>query len=568
MFFCEVHIYGQLVQLMTAKSLFFTLLFCVIFSLTSFGQSLEQWKKVIDSGFVAMDKGNYSVALEYLMKSQIAAEKNNWHQEHFEIKNNLGIIYLDLGDYGEALNNYLDAYTIAINHLDQKKEMTVLNNIAVLYSIEKNFEKGKEYYLKAYDIAKAENDSKKIVMYSVNLARVANSTNDLKSGKRYIDEAMQHLKGEEPNSVARIQVEITHAEHLLLTGDVAVAKEILFSLFEKTKKNKHKSYHISIITHLARIFLQEGKTDKCIYYLQLALQNVKDLDMKLNILETLSEVYTEKKDFEKALSFKNRFVEIKDSLSTIHKSKLYENNKVKFEVQNYKNELHNSLEKSNTERKIFFAAVAIFIILFFLVFRMFRNRAIKQEQKKIIAEREQKIIALELEKEKNENLLLEKHVKEIENEALLEQETLKNEIEQKNRKLSAKALYLSGRNEMIEEIVNSLSELPDVSQNIKLKNRIKSLKEHLKTDSEWDNFIVHFEEVNQGLLSTLKEKHPDLSSNDIRFICYVYMNLSLKEISTIFNITQEACRKRKERIFKKMEIDKDVSFYDYLSKLS
>ncbi|RZK09629.1 MAG: hypothetical protein EOO46_13290, partial [Flavobacterium sp.] len=112
------------------------------------------------------------------------------------------------------------------------------------------------------------------------------------------------------------------------------------------------------------------------------------------------------------------------------------------------------------------------------------------------------------------------------------------------------------------------SELPDVSQNIKLKTHIKTLKEHLKTDSEWDNFIVHFEEVNQGLLSTLKEKHPNLSSNDIRFICYVYMNLSLKEIGTIFNITQEACRKRKERIFRKMQIDKDISFYDYLSRLA
>jgi len=552
---------------MNVKSLLFTLFFCLISRTITFGQSLEQCKKTIDSGFVAMDKGNYSVALEYLMKSQIVAEKNNWYQELFEIKNNVGIIYLDLGDYGEALNHYLDAYTIAINHLDRKREMTVLNNIAVLYSIEKNFEKGKEYYLKAYNIAKAENDSKKIVMYSVNLARVANSTNDLKRGKLYIEEAMQNLKDEAPNSVARIQVDITHAEHLLLTGDTEVAKEILFSLYDKTKQNKHKSYHISIISHLARIFLKEGKTDKCIFYLQLALQNVKDLDMKLNILETLSEVYAQKKDFQKALNFKNRLVAIKDSISTIHKSKLYENNKVKFEVQNYKNELNNSLEKSRTERVIFIVAICVFIILLFLVFRIFRNRAIKQEQKKIIAEREQKIIALELEKEKNENLLLEKHVKEIENEALLEQETLKNEIEQKNRKLSAKALYLSGRNEMIEEIVNSLSELPDVSQNIKLKNRIKSLKEHLKTDSEWDTFIVHFEEVNQGMLSTLKEKHPNLSSNDIRFICYVYMNLSLKEISTIFNITQEACRKRKERIFRKMEIDKDISFYEYLSRL-
>lgn len=553
---------------MNIKYLLFALFFSFIFNVSTFGQSLEQCKKIIDSGFVAMDKGNYSVALGYLAKSQIIAEKNNWYLQVFEIKNNVGIIYLDLGDYGESLNNYMDAYTIAINHLDRKKEMTVLNNIAVLYSIEKNFEKAKEYYLKAYNIAKAENDKQKIVMYSVNLARVANSVNNPKKSKLYIDEAMQLLGEEKPGSIARIQVEITLAEYLLLIGDTKEAKKILYSLYDQTKQNNHKSYHISILSHLARIFLQEGNQDKCIFYLRLALKNVNDLDMKLNILQTLSEVYADKKDFQKAFGFKSRMIQIKDSVSSANKGKLYESNKVKFEVQNYKNELNNSVEKSRTERKIFIAAAIIFIILFFLVYRMFRNRAIKQEQKKIIAESQQKIIALELEKEKNENLLLEKHLKEIENEALLEQETLKNEIEQKNRKLSAKALYLSGRNEMIEEIVDSLSELPDVSQNLKLKNHIKSLKEHLKTDSEWDNFIVHFEEVNQGLLSNLKEKHPNLSSNDIRFICYVYMNLSLKEIGTIFNITQEACRKRKERIFRKMQVDKDISFYDYLSKLA
>lgn len=553
---------------MNIKSLLFTLLFCLIHNLIVFGQTFDQCKKTIDSGFVAMDKGNYSVALEYLMKSQIVAEKNNWYLELFEIKNNVGIIYLDLGDYGESLNNYLEAYTIAINHLDQKKEMTVLNNIAVLYSIEKNFEKGKEYYLKAYNIAKSENDKKKIVMYSVNLARVANSVNDPKNAKLYIDEARQNLEGEKPGSIPQVQVEITFAEYLLLIGDTKEAKKILFSLYGQTKQNNHKSYHISILTHLARIFLKEGNQEKCIFYLRLGLKNVNDLDMKLNILQTLSEVYAEKKDFEKALSFKNRMIQIKDSVLSVNKGRLYESNKVKFDVQNYKNELNNSLVKSRTERKVFISAVVVFVVLLLLVYRIFRNRAIKQEQKKIIAEREQKIIALELEKERNENLLLEKHVKEIENEALLEQETLKSEIEQKNRKLSAKALYLSGRNEMIEEIVDSLSGLPDVSQNLKLKNHIKSLKEHLKTDSEWDSFIVHFEEVNQGLLSTLKEKHPNLSSNDIRFICYVYMNLSLKEIGTIFNITQEACRKRKERIFRKMQIDKDLSFYEYLSRLT
>lgn len=556
---------------MNVKYFFFTLITCLIFHMNSFGQTLEQFKKTIDSGFVAMDKGDYSVALEYLTKSQIVAEKNSWNQQIFEIKNNIGIIYYNLSDYGEALNYYLEAYAVAIKYLDPIREMAVLNNIGGMYAMEKKFMKAKEYYLKAYTTAKEENNSIKMSLYAINMARAENSLNNPKEAKKYVEEAREILANhhqEKEHQVLVIQAEATLAECLLLEGKLEQAKDILLKLYTRTKKVKEREYNMTILNHLAHIYSLEGNIDKTIFYLRLALQNCRDLDRKADFFNSLSEAYAKKNDFRNALEAKNEMVKTRDSLAKLNNDKLYENNKVKFEIQNYKNDLNSQREKSSVERKIFISAIVIFMVLLFLIYRMFRNRSVKQEQKKIIAEREQKIIALELEKEKNENLLLEKHVKEIENEALLEQETLKNEIEQKNRKLSARALYLSGRNEMIEEIVDSLSQLPDVSQNIKLKTHIKTLKEHLKTDSEWDNFIVHFEEVNQGLLSTLKEKHPNLSSNDIRFICYVYMNLSLKEIGTIFNITQEACRKRKERILRKMQIDKDISFYDYLSRLT
>jgi hypothetical protein len=174
-------------------------------------------------------------------------------------------------------------------------------------------------------------------------------------------------------------------------------------------------------------------------------------------------------------------------------------------------------------------------------------------------------MALQLEKEKNENLLLEQQIKEKESTALLEQERLKNEIEARNRKLSAKALYLSGRNELIEDILSSVSGTTELTKNPELAGHIKTLKTHLKTNDEWDSFLTHFEEVNHGFLSRLKAAQPALTANDVRFITYIYMNLSTKEIASMLNITPEACRKRKERLATKMELPEDVSLYDYLS---
>ena len=193
--------------------------------------------------------------------------------------------------------------------------------------------------------------------------------------------------------------------------------------------------------------------------------------------------------------------------------------------------------------------------------------SLKNKQKKLIAERNEHILALELEKEKRELLLVEKQFNENSALSLLEQERLKNEVELKNRKLSAKALYLSGRNIMIEEVLSGLTELLHASKNNSLVEYIETLKNHLKTDNEWDSFITHFEEVNQGFLISLKAKHPNLTSNDIRFLSYIYMNLSTKEIASMLNITQDSCRKRKERISAKMELEKDINLYDYLASM-
>jgi len=149
--------------------------------------------------------------------------------------------------------------------------------------------------------------------------------------------------------------------------------------------------------------------------------------------------------------------------------------------------------------------------------------------------------------------------------ALLEQERLKNEIEAKNRQLASKALSISSRNELIEDIIDALSRESEISGNENLKKRIFELKNHLKKESEWDEFFTHFEEVNHGFLNSLKENNPELTSNDVRYLSYVYMNLSTKEISSLLNITAEACRKRKERIIKKMNLKEDIDLYSYLS---
>lgn len=350
------------------------------------------------------------------------------------------------------------------------------------------------------------------------------------------------------------------AESNLLLGHTKLAREQSESLLKQKEDVKYNDIGVPLREIIAKSYFTENNFDKAIETAKGILKLNLNLDTKRRIFELLTTIYMKNKSYEMVIKYKDSIISADSKLNEIKNGRLFENTKVKFEMQNYKNQVAIKEEKIAAERKIIYSILAVFIAAVTATILFFR-------QKKLIAERNQRITALELEKKKKDNLLLEKQFKENETNSFLEQERLKNEIEARNRKLSAKALYLSDRNQLIEDIITSLSKKPKLSKDLTLVNQIKTLKNHLKADDEWDSFITHFEEVNHGFLTRLKMLHPNLTSNDVRFLAYIYMNLSVKEIASILNITIEACRKRKDRMAAKMEIPENENLYDYISAL-
>lgn len=526
--------------------------------------TIARCELLIKTGIEAMWEKNYVKSLELLTEAKSLAEKNHWYKQLFLANNNIGANYYQMLDYGEALKYYLESYNIAIKELEPKYEMVVLNNIAILYSKEKKNDQAKYYFKKAYEIAKENKDYLKTGLYAMNLATVCHETNNLAEGKKYVIESLPYLK-KDPGFYA--MAEVTLAQNDLLSGNPKQAREKAEYLYANTKDLQYNNVGVLILLVIIEAHLDEGNYALAEANAFKLLASNPDLDTKKTVFELLSKTYGKSKSFEKALQYKDSIIAAEIKLNELKNGRVFENNSVKFEIQDYKNQITINEEKRSAERQWFFYIITFIIAIVTIIILILRNILIKHKQRKLIAERNQKVTALELEKEKTENLLLEKQISEKETTALLEQERLKNEIEARNRKLSAKALYLSGRNQLIEDVITSLSQLPELSKNQSLAGHIKQLKGHLKTDNEWDSFITHFEEVNHGFINQLKHLHPSLTSNDIRFISYIYMNLSSKEIASMLNITAEACRKRKERIVSKMELAEDVSLYDYLSSI-
>ncbi len=532
-------------------------LFISLFWLTTVSAAdSKQCDSLIKTGVELMLKKNHVKSLELLSNARNMAEKNKWYKQLFLAQNNIGNNYYMLLDYGEALKQYLISYQIAVKHLDPQHEMIVLNNIAILYGKEKKFEKSNEYFYKAFLIAQKSNDSLKMGLYSMNLGSLANDENKLRKARNYFNDALRYTQRPE----VKIPAQIGLSANDLLLGETNRARLRAIALLPKLKEEQDIDHRISLSTIIAKTYLKENNLSAALQWTNNALAEKPDLENKMELFKHLSDIYFRLKSYDLAFQYKDSINVSNNELNRIKNGKLYESSEVKFQIQNYKEKISENEAKIKSERNIFYSIILVIVLGIIILILIFRNQLIKNKQKALIIQREQELISFKLEKEIADNaLLLEK-----ERTALLEQERLQNEIELRNQKILSRGLYQSGRNQLLQDILKSLSNIPQLSENGTVINDIRALKEHLKTEEGWDNYVRHFDDVNQGFIKKLTEKHPDLTTTDIRYISYVYMNLDTKEIATMLNITPVACRKRKERIEKRLQLPEHLSLNAYL----
>ncbi|TWV96889.1 tetratricopeptide repeat protein [Chitinophaga pinensis] len=519
---------------------------------------------LIQQGIDAMMSKKFVSAITLLTEAQHQSADNHWPRQLFLATNNIGLTYYFMLDYGEALRNYLDAYKIAMEEKDATLEMTVLNNIAILYSKEKNYDKAQEYFLKAYTIAKEKNDKIRIGNYALNLGIVHTEIHQLEKAREYLRESVSYLQNE-PRRL--ISARYAYAQNQFQEGNMPEADRLSLELLQTARDSSYRDERISLLTLISSIKLKQNNSAQALQYANEALSLSPNLEERIELFQTLSAIHLKDHAYALAMADKDSVVYYRDSINTVKNGQQFETGKLKFELLNSQHTLSLNNEQLSNQRRLLYIALAfIAIIVTFFVWLM-RIKAAENKQKAVLTERSHQIMALEIENEKSQKLLLEEQLKEKETAALLEQERLKNEIEIRNRKLSAKALYLSGRNELIDDIITAMSKIPDLNKDGVVVKHISQLKSYLRTDSEWDDFSTHFQEVNQGFLNALREHHANLTSNDVRFLSYIYMNLNTKEIASLLNITPEGCRKRKERITKKMQLAENTSLFEYLSGL-
>jgi DNA-binding CsgD family transcriptional regulator len=130
--------------------------------------------------------------------------------------------------------------------------------------------------------------------------------------------------------------------------------------------------------------------------------------------------------------------------------------------------------------------------------------------------------------------------------------------------LDQKATTLFKIKERIQELYS------DVGHPIKAKlmSIVNTIKVNTKDTKHWEDFKLYFENINPAFLKDLSRKYPCLTNKDLKYCCYLKMNMSNEDIRHVLGINQESVRTHKYRLKKKMTLSKNQDLRLYLRAFS
>ena len=140
-----------------------------------------------------------------------------------------------------------------------------------------------------------------------------------------------------------------------------------------------------------------------------------------------------------------------------------------------------------------------------------------------------------------------------------------------NKSLSRYVMELDQKTGTLNRVKNRIKELySDVNEPIrhKLISIVNSIKVNTRDEKHWEDFKMYFEKISPNFLKCLSQKHPELTPKDVKYCCYLKMNMSNNDIGHVLGINLESVRTHKYRLKRKLQISKSENLQTYIRSIA
>ncbi|MBN2812571.1 MAG: hypothetical protein JXQ80_00770 [Bacteroidales bacterium] len=151
---------------------------------------------------------------------------------------------------------------------------------------------------------------------------------------------------------------------------------------------------------------------------------------------------------------------------------------------------------------------------------------------------------------------------------LIEKQQLEAEVKRKNQELAFK------NNELIQSMTfniqknNVLKKLKDdIRMEKKASELIQVINANVDSQRTWKSILLDFQKLYPAFIANISQKHPNLSSNEVRLAVLLFLNHTSVEIAGILSVSEAAVNKSRQRLRKKIALSKNISLNDYFQSL-
>jgi signal transduction histidine kinase len=358
-------------------------------------------------------KGKKDEVLTYTMNAIEHDSLYNQKKNQASYYHLLGNIHLYSGDYPNALNAYQIAYNGFESRQQILKMIKVLNNIGLVYSAVDDLEMAKKSYLDVISLATTHQLEKQKISALINLGAVYLELEDFEMNRKMLEEAL-HLSTKYNSYKFQGSIQNNLGNLAYYEGDYALALEH-FSLalaINISRDNKHEQ--ALCLSNKGWAYLMLNNESLCFQSFNEALNlatSIQSPEKRMMALEGLADASEYFGNYKDALSYKNKFVALKDSLLG-EKSKnkiaelqtLYESEKKENEIKDLKQEQalssltirENELQISRLNWQRFGLALVIFLMILvaYISWRSIKTKKELEKNQAIISEREKGIQAV------------------------------------------------------------------------------------------------------------------------------------------------------------------------------
>jgi tetratricopeptide (TPR) repeat protein len=455
--------------------------------------------------------------------------------------NNIGNVYNYRHDYTHAMDYYLKAINIYEDYESRKKELAFLyNRIGGIYYDMFSYTEAHQYYTKSLQLYLLTGDQRGTAALYNNLGEIFRLQNDLNQALYFYSKALDISEEQKLTDIVSVITGNIGQIYLSLGNYDEAAQYLRKSLKVGQEINDFGKIASASLGLGDYFFTYQRYIDSAEMYYTMAIKFANEEPNLLSLskgYEGLSETNATRGNWADALRYHKLYQHLEDSLINAEKMNQITQMQMKFKFEN-----EQKLNRAQRQKiEIIFAICAVGLFFFLIIIVLIYGR------KRIL----------------NRYLKLESET------ILLEQKYLREEIDHKNRELTANVMYRVNKNETLARICDKLSKAKNNFQPLNqpaIQEIINVLKDQ-RNDNIWDEFNTHFKEVHQDFYTQLYALNPNLTPAEKKLCSLLRMNLTSKEIAIILKQTVGSVEIARTRLRKKLNIaNTDVNLFSFLSQ--